>query len=438
MDIANSIAQWVIAQLESIPAEHLSRGLAMIKPNLWMELVMSERETAEIRALLDRPSTEHPRNATVFIPGIMGSQLTSIRGISALLWPNPRLLLEGHLNLLDLDDDGVDDRVPDVDIVPLGVEKLSYLQIVLALARETRLYEFPYDWRHSVLRTADTLAHSLERWSLTEPERRFTLVCHSMGGLVARAYLAKHPHEAERRVERVIMLGTPLQGAAEAALLFAGEARPARIIKHLNPANDVLGFALGLPSAYQLLPPPPELFMGDRPYPLDWNPYDETEWQGPPVRGDLLSEARRFHELVLGCQPDIEQIEIAGCHYETVAAVRRQTDDGELRLLPERHDTGPDSGDEQVPLWSARVPGVATYYVEQNHNGLVQTGKAIDAVRALLHGDAVELPAELPPFEEHRSPLEAIPLVQQMNELRNRLASGKITREDIQRIFFAG
>ncbi|MGI6376030.1 MAG: lipase family alpha/beta hydrolase [Anaerolineae bacterium] len=438
MDIANSIAQWVISQLESIPPEYLGRSLGKIRPYFWMELMMSEREAAEVRALLDRPPSDRPRSATVFIPGIMGSQLTSVRGISALLWPNPQVLLDGHLNLLDLDDDGVNDRVPDVEIMPLGLEKLSYLQIVLALARETRLYEFPYDWRHSILTTADALAASLDRWASAMPERRFTLVCHSMGGLVARAYLARYPREAEQRVARVIMLGTPLQGAAEAALLFAGQARPVRIIKHLNADNDVLGFARNLPSAYQLLPPPPELFVGHRPYPLDWDPYDGAAWQGQPVRLDLLEQARRLHELVLHGQPDVEQIEIAGCHYETITDVRHNDDDREPWLTPEYHAIGPESGDEQVPLWSTRLPGVVTHYVEQNHHGLVQNGQALDAVTALVHGDAVDLPTEVPAFVERRGPLEAIPLLQQMSELRSRLASGKVTREDIQRIFFAG
>jgi hypothetical protein len=42
----------------------------------------------------------------VLLPGIMGSLLASVRGISAVLWFNPTVVLDGHINLLDLNDDG--------------------------------------------------------------------------------------------------------------------------------------------------------------------------------------------------------------------------------------------------------------------------------------------------------------------------------------------
>jgi pimeloyl-ACP methyl ester carboxylesterase len=405
---------------------------------VWLDLVMSEREAAEVRALLARPRSDHPQPATVFIPGIMGSLLASVRGISAILWPSPHVLLDGHLNLLDLADDGIGDRSPDVDIVPLGIEKITYLQMILTLARETRLYEFPYDWRQSILGTAQVLASSLERWAQAEPERRFTLVCHSMGGLVARAYLALHPREAERRIARVIMLGTPLQGAAETALLLAGQAAPARIIRQLHADNDAVSFTANLPSAYQLLPPPTKLFYGDRPYPFDWDPYEASEWGLPHMRADLLAEARRFHEAVRGGQPDVEQVLIAGCHHETTTDVRHEAQEHAPNCLASSclgHE--PASGDGQVPLWSTRLPEVTTYYVELDHNELMHREPALEATQALVHGDPVALPTEPPPSEALRHTLESIPLVQQAAELRRRLAAGSISKEDLQRIFFA-
>ncbi|MEN6480279.1 MAG: alpha/beta hydrolase [Anaerolineales bacterium] len=438
MDLTNAIAQWMLSQIETMPAD-LGRSLSRIKPHLLLDLVLSDREAAEVRALLDQPPSDHPRKATVFIPGIMGSQLSSVRGISAPLWLNPQVLLDGHLNLLDLDDDGVSDRSPDVDIMPLGIEKLTYLQIILTLARETRLYEFPYDWRHSICRTADILAASLERWAIAAPERRFTLIGHSMGGLVARAYLARHPRQAERRVERVIMLGTPLQGAPEAALLFVGEAMASRQLRHLNPNNDVVSFASNLPSVYQLLPPPPELLYGSDGYPCDWDLYDARAWGLEQLRADLLADALAFHKQVRRRQPDIEQIELAGCHSETIIGVHREVgDDGSPVLVPEYQAQGPNSGDEQVPLWSTTLPEVTTYYVEMSHNALVQTGPALDAVLALLHDDPVMLPTTVPPVSEKRRPFVTIPLVQQMNEVRRHLAAGRLSREDLRRIFFTG
>ena len=438
MDIANAIAQWVLSQIETMPAHLLSRGLGLVKPGKWLDMVMSEREATEVRALLAQPRSDHPQAAAVFIPGVMGSLLASVRGISAILWPSPQVLLDGHLNLLDLADDGISDRSPDVDIVPLGIEKITYLQMILTLARETRLYEFPYDWRQSILRTAQVLAVSLERWAQAEPERRFTLVCHSMGGLVARAYLALHPRQAERRIAKVIMLGTPLQGAAETALLLAGQAAPARIINQLHADNDAVSFATNLPSAYQLLPPPPELFRGERPYPFDWDPYEASTWGLPHLRADLLAQAKRFHEIVRGGQPDVEQVLIAGCHHETTTDVRHEAQDhAPESLASASFGYEPASGDGQVPLWSTHLPEVTTYFVELDHTELVNREPALEATQALIHGDPVTLPTELPPSEAPHHALEAIPLVQQAAELRRRLAAGSISKEDLQRIFFA-
>jgi len=439
MDITNAITQWVLSQIESVSGESLSRGLGILKPDRWLGMVMSDREAEEVRALLDRPASDQPREPTVIIPGIMGSQLASVRGISALLWPNPRVLLDGHLNLLDLDDDGFTDRSPDVDIVPLGIETMSYLQLVLTLARETRLYEFPYDWRQSIVRTADTLATSLERWASAQPDRCFTLVCHSMGGLVARAYMAKYPREAERRVKRLIMLGTPLQGAPEATLLFSGDAPQSRIITHLHPGNDAISFAANLPSVYQLLPPPPEVFYGEGPYPLDWDPYEAPAWGIEAVRPDLLHSARLFHERVRYGQPDVEQIEIAGCHCHTMTGAQLAAAGAEgPHIVPVYTDLGPESGDEQVPIWSTRLPEVSTCYVEQTHHALVQSGAALEAVVSLVHGGTVDLPFEVPAPTLRRGVSKVVPFGQQVAELRRRMTVGSATREDIHQIFFAG
>jgi triacylglycerol lipase len=54
------------------------------------------------------------------------------------------------------------------------------------------------------------------------------LVCHSMGGLVARAWWRAHGATAAARVHRVITVGTPHQGAFTARLARAANARQMR------------------------------------------------------------------------------------------------------------------------------------------------------------------------------------------------------------------
>lgn len=78
---------------------------------------------------------------------------------------------------------------------------------------------------------------------------------------MSRAYLARRRQAAERRVQRVIMLGTPHFGAATAVEnLLYGNSMMALVAK-LNAKNAPRRLLVNLPSAYSLLPAPPELFL---------------------------------------------------------------------------------------------------------------------------------------------------------------------------------
>ena len=117
-----------------------------------------------------------------------------------MLWINPTVILNGQVNLLDLDTTGTRDNASDVQVLAVGIEKLFYLNLIISLARETRLYEFPYDWRYSNQSSAEQLHLALMRWtdanSSGSSAKRFVLVGHSMGGMVIRTYLALYPAEA--------------------------------------------------------------------------------------------------------------------------------------------------------------------------------------------------------------------------------------------------
>jgi pimeloyl-ACP methyl ester carboxylesterase len=442
VDWANVVGQWLLSQLEMMPLPLLRQGAELRTPGRLVDYILGEREAEEVRALLSRPLGDRPRVATVLLPGIMGSLLASVRGISTLIWVNPAVISNGHINLLDLDDDGVSDRSPDVEIVPIGVEKLTYLKLVITLARETRLYEFPYDWRRHLEWNADLLHQCIARWSANDPTRRFVLVGHSMGGMVARTYLARYPQEAADRIERVIMLGTPLHGAAIAALIFTGQTPPSRVVAKLHPDNDVIRFASNLPSTYQMLPPPPELFPSERPYPVNWDLYDAAAWRLPHVRQRYLNDARSLHALLASSDPQVALYEIAGCHRRTPTDVHLGDDTGahaegrpEYRIR--EGESGADSGDEWVPLWSVTHAGVQTYYVEESHQALPSNSRVLEAVMALVQGAPCPLSTALPEPSGFLDALRAAPLIQQVTELREHLEAGHLKREDLAKIFFA-
>ena len=71
---------------------------------------------------------------------------------------------------------------------------------------------FAYPNDHSILSSAQLLSSELRRFRLQHPERRLVLVCHSMGGLVARACIEDSLYDPGN-VERLIMIAPPTHGS---------------------------------------------------------------------------------------------------------------------------------------------------------------------------------------------------------------------------------
>ena len=442
MKLGPGLSKWLLDQIDIPSSQFVRDGSRFLMRNPLVEAVLGEREAEEIQALLDRPRSEGAKVATILLPGIMGSLLASTRGISGLLWLNPTVVSSGQINLLELDERGTGDLSPDVDVVPIGLEKLVYLRLILALAKETRLYEFPYDWRRHIEWNADLLARSIKRWAPNGGERGFVLVAHSMGGLVARTYLARHPREAERYVKRVIMLGTPLRGAAASALGLTGDAVYTKLVSAMHPDNDVARLTASFPSCYQLLPPPPHLFPSERAYPADWDLYDAKEWGRDHIRQRYLDDARRFHIALSELDPQVEQIEIAGCHSRTVTDARRcrsaNSGAGQATTFePVHNDQDEHSGDGIVPLWSTSAKGTRVYYVEERHELLPSNSRVLGAVLDLVQGDEPSLPEQLPRSRGLLGRLGDTPLMQQVAEMRQRIENGDLDREDLEKLFFA-
>ena len=216
----------------------------------------------------------------VVVPGIMGSCL--LRPDGTAVWLNLRNAL-GHYNLslpftLPLSECR-DDLVPGPllgteAVMPrlFGFTEYADLLEILesggfrAASRrdETRpaYHVFSYDWRRDLVDSARRLHETLE--SLAEaqgdPDARFNLIGHSMGGLVARYYLrygAAEPDEGApvtwagaRRIQNLILVAVPNGGAIHAleALLYGNRVG----LSYTTLAAEVIA---RMPSVYELLPP---------------------------------------------------------------------------------------------------------------------------------------------------------------------------------------
>ena len=128
----------------------------------------------------------------VVLPGIMGSELTTIdrSGYQARIWLNIPRIVAGQIERLRLSLDGRNEYDPRFDVEPTGILKAYYGELILSLSQNWNVHTFWFDWRKNLNLAADALNASITRWFGDQPVH---LVAHSMGGLVARTFIHRHP-----------------------------------------------------------------------------------------------------------------------------------------------------------------------------------------------------------------------------------------------------
>jgi pimeloyl-ACP methyl ester carboxylesterase len=319
------------------------------------------RALAGRRRGFDPRLIRHPRGEggeltpVVVVPGIMGSALSRPDGTR--VWLNLRNAI-GHfdlslpltLPLSDSRDDlepgallvGTDARVPRMfgfteyfDL--LEILETAGFRLAGTGAPDDPVYHiFTYDWRRDLVEAARRLHDVLGSLAdeRGEPEGRFNVVAHSMGGLVARYYLrygTAEPSDDQpvtwagaRRIRNLVVIATPSGGAIHSleGLLYGSRVG----LSYTTLAAPVIS---RMPSVYQLLPPKGVTSLVDHDLdPLDadlhdigtwrrfgWGPYapsavrrlagfkDEESGAYEPFLAAVLERAAAFHRA-LGRTPD--------------------------------------------------------------------------------------------------------------------------------------
>lgn len=340
----------------------------------------------------------------VVVPGILGSRLADADGHEVWGLSGPALLrgirtfgrsVTGLALPPDLGDghpgDGVRPLGPMRDLHGLfGIGTLvdgydgflEWLENNFTLRRRTEkdeadapanLIAFAYDWRLSCRYTADRLAERVDeelgRWRASAPERaaaRVVLVCHSMGGLVARQYVERCGGAEVTR--RVITLGTPYRGSLDALLCLVNGVGPAGI--------GLTAFARGLPSLHQLVPDYAALITAPG-GPLRY----AREVTGlPGTDAALLKDAAGFHDALrdsgAGAAYGVEYVPISGVLQPTptTAAVQGERLTGLLTI-----DGADEGGDGRVPRLSSAHVGAAgrPAYTPWEKHGSLQNNTAL-------------------------------------------------------------
>lgn len=366
--------------------------------------------TVRLWGVVGKPPPPEPRPAVIILPGVCGSDLYVGEDE---VWP---LALVGNRNDLRMNEDGISVRqdVTTKDVLRERPLANFYGPLIQFLGTqdyvENRdLFLFPYDWRkptasHLDRKPQDTfksLDELVQRAITNNPSgaRKVILVCHSMGGLVARAYVLSRKDWADK-VKKIITLGTPYRGSPKAYYALVNgydfdNPSVATGMMHLLAQN--------IPGAYELLPD--SLFLRDRttgrlldkdytyglryrrtihhPF-LSWHrEYTYSDHFDQSVNKKLLKDHDAFYAKFGSTAEDsgVETHAIVGVGPSTMigfwrAPLRHASDVVPGFMFVEHAREGRalltpiwGRGDGTVPRHSAVCPGVPTCYLVQAREG---------------------------------------------------------------------
>ena len=234
------------------------------------------------------------RIPVIFIPGIMGSPLFNDEDFNNTLYRNPLfffndeyiwadalqlgLPIDTFLDVLQMSNDGITSPY-NIKVAPiwgdesetidelLGVKPLSYYSDLIDALKATpnnynldnfdivhngeeNLYIFTYDWRKSISTTALQLSNLIENIMVWNNVDKVNLVCHSMGGLVAKKYINE---STRNKINKIIFVATPHLGAPKILSTMAtGELFG--LMDIISSNEEIRYITRNMASAYLLMP----------------------------------------------------------------------------------------------------------------------------------------------------------------------------------------
>lgn len=308
--------------------------------------------------------TESRREKIYILPGIMGSRLKVDRFfLDDLVWIDPFDLALGGVRKLRY---AADDQIQ-----PAGALSIAYLRMKLRLRRFGHQVEYlSYDWRKPPAVEAARLVAELT----ADGGDPATLVCHSMGGLVARGMAALDV--GGTLFKRVVTIGTPNLGSfspVQAFVLQHGFFSKLGEIDRVHGPDDIMHrYVRHFPGLVEMMPDPDmcdiDFFAG-----FDW-----PQSNVAPTRATLQAAFASKQALAA---PDDRFRQIIGVGETTVVSARIANG----RLAFSRTD----DGDGTVPRTLSEMGGGAKYYTRGVHMWLCNLTHVIDGVHALVTTDSL-------------------------------------------------
>ncbi len=295
----------------------------------------------------------------IIIPGIMG---TVLKQGNLTIWPGRSYHSDIYYRLID-----------GTKIEEGSLEKHYYkkLENYLKDIADT-VTPFPYDWRQNNLDQITLLENYLD-----EKADEIILVAHSMGGLIAKAFLnyfaANNPVVIEK-VKKLITLGTPWKGSpfAYRTLKYGIDVfdkLPIVITKTISKK-----IAPKFESLYQLLPTQSynQEYVNRKNITflniegkniLDWDDVEKNHYL-PLLKENGFSYQKTLDDFynLLSDSISIDHHEIIGTGYETICMIKENQ-------LHEPEGVFGD-GDSTVPILSAISGTPNTYFIKSKHGKL--------------------------------------------------------------------
>ncbi|NUP89648.1 MAG: hypothetical protein HUU25_07485 [Candidatus Sumerlaeia bacterium] len=321
-------------------------------------------------------SSLKPKEIILFVPGTSGVELRDVE-TGAVSWGRVSYLLgvrDYHRQMLPFHGGMTDwttcgevfDRIWVSRRLGLGIPFYEHTFRVLrekagrtqghwsAITREADFYPWPYDWRKSLVETAQQLDAFVERLLEfhQDPDLKITLICHSHGCLGARhwwAYGARDVRDSDdipapdfprrRNLGRLILVGAPNTGTL-------------KVVFDMTRGITVLGvgrryaadFLFSMPPLYESMPfDSAGRFIGPGDEPVEVRLFDPGEWfrrrlgvftRHPRLLEDervrafferTLPRARRFQEALRQPWPDemVDRVHVvASGTYQTLRRLR--------------------------------------------------------------------------------------------------------------------
>ncbi|MES2638335.1 MAG: hypothetical protein V4850_02605 [Myxococcota bacterium] len=337
---------------------------------------LGTRQVDEMVALAGRgvPEEDEQRRVVV-LHGIMGGQLVDRRGVHEdVIWFDlPHLLYADGIERLRLTEAGRDaargSRLEATRPLRILYDLLAWH---LAGVGGFRVHSLAYDWRKNIDLAAEKLHGDLEALAAGDDDARFTVVAHSLGGVVTMRYATRFPAAARRRLEQVVVMGSPLAGCFEPFQLWSGVHPTAARVDQVSGRGDLVRQVFATFPSMAELCPDPRRFDSEA-------LLDARTWPDLPTLGPLFGHGRAWRDKagVPDFLLDRLDVVLSAAHDTCVGLVR-----GPSVADPVTQRLGP--GDGSVPVASAWCPGARGHYAVPTHHPLMPLDHGVRALVVAL------------------------------------------------------